>query len=80
MITSNHQMRLTANILRGVLTVKLNHHIIRNLTIDLIREIVSYTYKFQHELKFQSVLQDIEDGTMCLLQTLTLPMLQNDLY
>ena len=57
---------------------KLNHDITRNLPIDVIYEIVSYTYKFKHELK--PMLRDIEDGTMCVLQTLTLPMLQNDLY
>ena len=71
MITSNHQMRLTTNILCGILTVKLNHDITKNLPIDLICEIVSYTYKFQHQLKFQSVLRGIEDGTMCVLQTIT---------
>ena len=31
MITSNHQMRLTTNILYGISTVKLNHYITRNL-------------------------------------------------
>ena len=31
---------------------------------------MSYTYKFKHQLKFEPVLQDIEDGTMCVLQTL----------
>ena len=60
----------------GILTVKLNHNITRNLPIDLIHEIVSYTYKFQHQLKFQPVLQDIEDGTMCVLRTLTVVNIQ----
>ena len=52
-------------------TVKLNHNITRNLPIDLICEIVSYTYRFQKKLKFQPMLQNIEDGTMCVLQTLS---------
>ena len=68
------------NILCGILTVKLNNDITRNLQIELICEIVSYTYKFKHEFKFQPVLQNIEDGIMCVLRTLTLPMLRNDLY
>ena len=55
----------------GILTVKLNHDIARNLPIELICEIVSYTCKFKHQLKFQLVLRDIEDGTMCVLRTLT---------
>ena len=55
----------------GILTVKLNHDITRNLPIDVIREIVSYAYRFQQKLKFQYVLRDIEDGTMCVLRTLT---------
>ena len=52
--------------------MKLNYNITRNLPIDLIREIVSYTYKFQHQLKFQPVHQDIEDGTVRVLRTLTI--------
>ena len=71
MIRSNYQNKITTNILCGILTVKLNHNITRNLPIELICEIVSYTYKFKHQLKFQPVPWDIEDGTMCLLQTLT---------
>ena len=59
-----------------ILTVKLNHDIMRNLPIDLIREIVSYTYRFQQKLKFQRVLQDIKDGTICVLQTLTVYEIQ----
>ena len=55
----------------GILTVKLNNNITRNLPNELIREIVSYTYKFKHQLKFQPMIRDIEDGTMCVLQTLT---------
>ena len=51
--------------------MKLNHDVTRNLLIELVYEIVSYTYKFQHQFKFQSVLQDIEDGTMCVLRSLT---------
>ena len=43
----------------------------KKLSIELIHEIVSHTYKFQHQLKFQSVLRGIEDGTMCVLQTIT---------
>ena len=54
--------------------VKLNYGITRNLPIELVCEIVSFTYKFKHQLKFQPVLQDIEDGTMCVLQTLMFPM------
>ena len=76
-ITSNHVMKLATIILCGILTAKLNHNIARNLPIDLICKIVSYTYKFQHELKFQLVLRDIEDGTMCLLQTLTIFEIQH---
>ena len=55
----------------GILTVKLNQDITRNLPIELIHEIVSYTYKFKDQLKFQKVLANIEDGTLCVLQTLT---------
>ena len=77
MITSNHQNKITTNILCGILTVKLKHDITRNLPIDLISEIVSYTYKFQHQLKFQPVLRDIEDGTMCVLRTLTIFEIQH---
>ena len=62
------------------LTVKLNHDITRDLLIELIREIVSYTYKFKHQLKIQPVLRDIDDGTMCVLQTLTFPMFWSDIY
>ena len=51
--------------MRGISKVKLNHDITRHLPIELICEIVSCTYKIQHRLKFQSVLQDIEDCTMC---------------
>ena len=80
MITSNHEYKITTNILCDILTVKLNHNITRNLPIELICEIVSYTYKFQHQLIFQPVLRDIEDGTMCVLQTLTLPMFRTDIY
>ena len=81
MITSNNQIRLTTNILCGILTVKLNHDITRNLPFDLICEIVFYTYKFKQKLqqkrKFQRVLQDIEDGTLCVLQTLTIIEIKN---
>ena len=49
----------------GIVTVKLKQNITRNLPIELVCEIVSFTYKFKHQLKFQPVLQDIEDGTMC---------------
>ena len=49
----------------------MNHDVTANLPIELVREIVSCTYKFQHLLKFHLMLQDIEDGTMCVLQTLT---------
>ena len=53
----------------------MNHNITRNLPIDVIREIVSYTYRFQQKVqqkrKFQSVLRNIEDGTMCVLRSLT---------
>ena len=49
----------------------MNHNITRNLPIELVCDIVSFTNKFQHQLKFQPVLQNIEDGTMCALQTLT---------
>ena len=55
----------------GIVTVKLKQNITRNLPIELVCEIVSFTYKFKHQLKFQPVLQDIEDGTMCVLRTLT---------
>ena len=55
----------------GILTVKSNHNITRNLPIRLACEVVSFTHKFKHQLKFQPVLRDIEDGTMCLLQTLS---------
>ena len=58
------------NIVCGIVTVKLNHNNADNLPIELVREIV-FMYKFQHELKFQPMLQDIEDGTMCVLQTQT---------
>ena len=80
MIRSNYQNKITNKIMCGILTVRLNNNITRNLPIDLIREIVSYTYKFKHQLKFQPVIRDIEDGTMCVLQTLTFPMFQSDLY
>ena len=68
---SNPQNKTTTNIICGILTVKLNHNITRNLPIDLICEIFSYTYRFQQKLIFQRVLQDIENGNMCVLQTLT---------
>ena len=81
MITSNHEYKITTNILCDMLTVKLNHNITRNLPIDVIREIVSYTYRFQQKVKqkrkFQRVLQDIEDGTLCVLQTLTIIEIKN---
>ena len=54
----------------------MNHNIAANLPIELVCEIASFMYKFQHQLKFQPVLRDIEDSTMCVLQTLTLFMLQ----
>ena len=54
MIRSNYQNKITTNIWCSILTVKLNHDITRNLPIELICEIVSYTCKFQHQLKFQS--------------------------
>ena len=63
----------TTNIICGIVTVKLNHNITGNLPIELVCDIVSFTYKFQHQLKFPPVLQDIEDGTMCVLQTLIFP-------
>ena len=54
----------------------MNHNITRNLPIDVIREIVSYTYRFQQKVqqkrRFQSVLRDIEDGTMCVLRTISM--------
>ena len=62
MILSNYQNKITTNILCGILTVKLNHDITRNVPIELICEIVSYTYNFKHQLKFQPVIQHIEDG------------------
>ena len=68
---SNYQNKITTDILCDILTVKLNHDITRNLLFELIREIMSYTYKFQHQLKFQPMLRDIEDGTMCVLRALT---------
>ena len=71
-VKSNYQNEITTIILCGILTVKLNHNITRNLPIELIIEIVSYTNKFKHQLKFQPVIQDIKDGTMCVLQTLTI--------
>ena len=75
MITSNHEYKITTNILCDMLTVKLNHNITRNLPIDVIREIVSYTYRYQQKVqqkrRFQFVLRDIENGTMCVLRTLT---------
>ena len=71
MIRSNYQNKIRTNIMCGILTVKLNHNVTRNLPIELICEIVSYTCKFQLQLKFQPVLRVIEDGTMCVLQTLT---------
>ena len=52
MIRSNYQNKITTNIFCGILTVKLNHDITRNLPIKLIGEIVSYTYKFKHQAKF----------------------------
>ena len=48
----------------------MNHNITGNLPIELICEIVSFAYEFEHHLKFQPVLGDIEDGTMYVLQTL----------
>ena len=42
----------------------------------MVYDIVSFTYKFQHQLKFQSMLRDIGDGTMCVLQTLTVFVIQ----
>ena len=62
------------NIMCGIVTIKLNHNITDNLPIELVCEIVSFIYKFKHQLKFQPVLRDIEDGTMCVLQTLTFPL------
>ena len=53
---SNHQNKITTNILCGILTVKLNHDITRNLPINLISEIVSYTYRFPQKLNSQPVL------------------------
>ena len=47
---------ITPNIICGIVTVKLNHNITANLPIELVCEIVSFTYKFQHQLKFQPVL------------------------
>ena len=41
----------------------------------MIREIVSYTYRYQQKVqqkrKFQSVLRNIEDGTMCVLRNVS---------
>ena len=54
---------MTTNIICGFVTVKLNHNITGNSPIELICEIVSFTYKFQHQVKFQPMLRDIEDGT-----------------
>ena len=62
----------------------MNHNITRNLPIDVIREIVSYTYRFQQKVqqkrKFQSVLRNIEDGTMCVLRSLTVHDFSNPRY
>ena len=71
MIRSNYQNKITTNVMCGILRVKLKNDITRNLPIDVICEIVSYTYKFRLQLKFQPMLQMIEDGTICVLQTLT---------
>ena len=71
---------ITTKIICGIITVKLNHNIVANFPIELVREIVSFTYKFQHQLKFQLMLRDMEDGTMCVLQTLTFPLFQSDIY
>ena len=65
---------MTTNIICGSVTVKLNHNIAGNLPIELVCAIASFTYKFQHQLKFQPVLQNIEEGTMCVLKNLTLPI------
>ena len=70
---------ISTNIICGIVTVKLNNNITGNLPIELVCEIVSFMYKFQHQLKFQPVLQYIKDRIMCVLQTLTLPMLQYDM-
>ena len=64
------------NMMRGILTVNLNHNMLDNLPIELVCEIGSFTYKFQHQLKFQPMVQKIEDGTMCVLQTLTIFKIQ----
>ena len=47
-----------------ILPVKLNHGMTRNLPIEMIRDIVSYTYKFKHQHKFQPVLRDVKDGAI----------------
>ena len=70
----------TTNIICGIVTVKLNHNITANLPIEQSCEIASFMYKFQHQLKFQPVLRDIEDGTMCVSQPLTFPMFLSDIY
>ena len=56
--------------------MKLNDNITGNLPIEFVPEIVSFTYKFEHQLKFEPVFQDIEDGTICVLWTLIFPMFQ----
>ena len=57
-----------------------SQNITGNLPIDLVCEIVSFSYKFQHQLKFQPVLQDIEDSTMCVLQTLIYHLFRRAVY
>ena len=60
------------NIIHFIVTVKLIHNITANLPIALVREILLFAYIFQQILRFFHVLQDIEDETICKLQSLNL--------
>ena len=42
----------TTNMVCGIVIVKMNHNITGNLSIDLVCEIVFFTQKVQHQLKF----------------------------
>ena len=46
-----------------------NYNITGNVSIYLVHEILLFTDRFQQTVKFQRVLQDIEDGTICILQS-----------
>ena len=63
MVRSNYYTQ--TNIICGIVTVKLNHNITANLPIELVCEILSFMFELEHQLKFQPMLQNIEDGTMC---------------